>query len=147
MSARLTIDREDIPERFTSLWRARLCRAAFLMCVAAASAAQRPNVLMIVSTTKATRPLAARQPAPSHAEPRPARPERRALRPLLRQLRLRPDPAALLTGRWPLCTGCHGVTHNRETVRSEEVTLAEALADAGYRTAASASGTTANMLP
>jgi arylsulfatase A len=46
-----------------------------------------------------------------------------------------PTRAALLTGRWPLRTGCHGVSGNRETVRSEEVTLAEALAGAGYRTA------------
>jgi len=46
-----------------------------------------------------------------------------------------PTRAALLTGRWPLRTGCHGVTHNRETMRTAEVTLAEALGAAGYRTA------------
>lgn len=46
-----------------------------------------------------------------------------------------PTRAALLTGRWPLRTGCHGVTHNREVMRSSEVTLAEALGGAGYRTA------------
>lgn len=46
-----------------------------------------------------------------------------------------PTRAALLTGRWPLRTGVHGVTHNRETMRADEVTLAEALAEAGYRTA------------
>ncbi|MCA9065015.1 MAG: arylsulfatase, partial [Planctomycetaceae bacterium] len=44
-----------------------------------------------------------------------------------------PTRAALLTGRWPLRTGCHGVTHNRETMRANEVTLAEALHTAGYR--------------
>ncbi|MBM4093447.1 MAG: arylsulfatase, partial [Planctomycetes bacterium] len=46
-----------------------------------------------------------------------------------------PTRAALLTGRWPLRTGCHGVTHNREAMRPSEVTLAEALRGAGYRSA------------
>ncbi|MFO1483797.1 MAG: sulfatase-like hydrolase/transferase [Verrucomicrobiaceae bacterium] len=46
-----------------------------------------------------------------------------------------PTRAALLTGRWPLRTGCHGVTHNREAMRSSEVTIAEAFKGAGYRSA------------
>lgn len=46
-----------------------------------------------------------------------------------------PTRAALLTGRWPLRTGCHGVTHNREAMKPSEVTMAEALKGAGYRTA------------
>lgn len=46
-----------------------------------------------------------------------------------------PTRAALLTGRYPLRCGVWGVTHNKETMRSEEVTLAEALQQAGYRTA------------
>ncbi len=46
-----------------------------------------------------------------------------------------PTRAALLTGRWPLRTGCHGVTHNKEAMKPSEVTLAEALKGAGYRTA------------
>ena len=46
-----------------------------------------------------------------------------------------PTRAALLTGRYPLRTGCHGVTHNREAMRPEEVTLAEVLGRAGYRSA------------
>lgn len=45
-----------------------------------------------------------------------------------------PTRAALLTGRWPLRTGCHGVTHNREAMRPDEVTIAEALRAVGYRT-------------
>src|SRR5687768_15687488 len=32
-----------------------------------------------------------------------------------------PTRAALLTGRWPLRTGCHGVTHNREAMRPSEI--------------------------
>lgn len=46
-----------------------------------------------------------------------------------------PTRAALMTGRWPLRTGCHGVTHNREAMRPSEVTMAEALQAGGYRTA------------
>lgn len=46
-----------------------------------------------------------------------------------------PTRAALLTGRWPLRTGCHGVTHNRESIRPSEVTMAEALKGGGYRSA------------
>jgi arylsulfatase A-like enzyme len=45
-----------------------------------------------------------------------------------------PTRAALLTGRWPLRTGTHGVTHNREAMRPSEVTIAEALRPVGYRT-------------
>lgn len=46
-----------------------------------------------------------------------------------------PTRAGVLTGRWPLRTGCHGVTHNREAMRPSEVTLAEAFHTAGYRSA------------
>jgi arylsulfatase A-like enzyme len=46
-----------------------------------------------------------------------------------------PTRAALLTGRYPLRTGTHGVTHNREAMRPSEVTLAEAFHEAGYRSA------------
>lgn len=46
-----------------------------------------------------------------------------------------PTRAALLTGRYPLRGGVFGVTHNKEVLRTDEVTLAEALRDAGYRTA------------
>jgi arylsulfatase A-like enzyme len=45
-----------------------------------------------------------------------------------------PTRAALLTGRYPLRCGVWGVTHGKETMRSEEVTLAEMLRGAGYRT-------------
>jgi arylsulfatase A-like enzyme len=46
-----------------------------------------------------------------------------------------PTRAALLTGRWPLRTGCHGVTHNAEAMKPSEVTIAEALHERGYRSA------------
>jgi arylsulfatase A-like enzyme len=45
-----------------------------------------------------------------------------------------PSRASLLTGRWWLRTGVWGVTQGKENMRSAEVTLAEALKTAGYRT-------------
>ena len=47
-----------------------------------------------------------------------------------------PTRAALLTGRYGLRTGTHGVTRGHETMRSSEVTIAELLGGAGYATAA-----------
>lgn len=46
-----------------------------------------------------------------------------------------PTRSSLLTGRFHLRTGVHGVTTGRETMRASEVTIAEALKPAGYRTA------------
>jgi arylsulfatase A-like enzyme len=46
-----------------------------------------------------------------------------------------PTRAALLTGRWPLRTGVHGVTHNKEAMKPSEITLAETFGANGYRTA------------
>jgi arylsulfatase A len=46
-----------------------------------------------------------------------------------------PTRASLLTGRYHLRTGTHGVTRGRENMRYEEVTIAEALKQAGYATA------------
>ncbi|UCD51326.1 MAG: arylsulfatase [Phycisphaerales bacterium] len=45
-----------------------------------------------------------------------------------------PTRASLLTGRYHLRTGTHGVTRGYETMRSEESTVAEALKQAGYAT-------------
>ena len=45
-----------------------------------------------------------------------------------------PTRASLLTGRYHLRTGTHGVTRGQETMRSEEVTLAEIFRQAGYTT-------------
>ncbi|MFN8179226.1 MAG: arylsulfatase [bacterium] len=45
-----------------------------------------------------------------------------------------PTRASLLTGRYALRAGVTGVTRGRETMRSDEVTLAEILRQAGYAT-------------
>lgn len=45
-----------------------------------------------------------------------------------------PTRASLLTGRWHLRTGVWGVTHGKEIMRAEEVTVARVLKDAGYAT-------------
>jgi len=45
-----------------------------------------------------------------------------------------PTRAALMTGRYPLRTGAAAVTRGLETVRGEEVTIAEVLKTAGYAT-------------
>lgn len=47
-----------------------------------------------------------------------------------------PTRASLLTGRYHLRTGVHGVTRGRETMRSDEVTLADIFKAAGYATGA-----------
>lgn len=46
-----------------------------------------------------------------------------------------PTRASLLTGRYHLRSGVHGVTTGRETMRPTEVTIAEALHAGSYRTA------------
>lgn len=45
-----------------------------------------------------------------------------------------PTRASLLTGRWWLRTGVWGVTQSKENMRPSEVTIAETLKAAGYRT-------------
>ena len=45
-----------------------------------------------------------------------------------------PTRASLMTGRWWPRTGVSSVTHGRETMRLDEVTIAEALRSGGYRT-------------
>lgn len=47
-----------------------------------------------------------------------------------------PTRASLLTGRWHLRTGVHGVTRGQETMRADEITMAEILKSAGYVTGA-----------
>lgn len=46
-----------------------------------------------------------------------------------------PTRASVLTGRYPLRTGTTGVTRGRETMRIDEITIAQVLKTAGYATA------------
>ncbi|MCW5965860.1 MAG: arylsulfatase [Bryobacterales bacterium] len=46
-----------------------------------------------------------------------------------------PTRASLLTGRYNIKTGVHGVTGGKETMATDETTIAEAFRGAGYRTA------------
>ncbi len=97
-------------------------------------AAERPNVLLILTDDQGYGDLSL------HGNPHVRTPNLDSLgRSSVRFERFfvssvcAPTRASLLTGRWPLRTGCHGVTHNRETMLDKEVTLAEALTGAGYR--------------
>jgi len=45
-----------------------------------------------------------------------------------------PTRASVLTGRYPLRTGTTGVTRGRETMRSDEITIAQVFKAAGYAT-------------
>ena len=47
-----------------------------------------------------------------------------------------PTRASLLTGRYHIRTGVHGVTRGHEIMRADEVTIAELLKGAGYATGA-----------
>lgn len=107
-----------------------------LVIVQAAAAANRPNVLLIVTDDQGYGDFSL------HGNPHLRTPHIDRLgKESVRFDRFfvnsfcAPTRASLLTGRWSLRTGCHGVTHNREAMRPEEVTVAEALRGAGYRTA------------
>ncbi|MGB0741189.1 MAG: sulfatase-like hydrolase/transferase, partial [Planctomycetaceae bacterium] len=126
-------------------WYSSVLKASVILVVgiitagkalAAVDSADRPNVLLILTDDQGYGDLAI------HGHPFLQTPHLDQL--ALQSVRFdrffvnsfcAPTRAGLLTGRWPLRTGCHGVTHNRETMRAEEVTVAELLLQSGYRTA------------
>ena len=97
----------------------------------------RPNVVVVISDDQGWGDLSAhgnptlRTPRLDEMRGRAVRFERFYADPLCA-----PTRAALLTGRYPLRTGVRGVTRGGETMRAEEVTIAEALGEAGYETGA-----------
>ena len=112
-----------------------VCLAAILMCWADATAASRPHVLLILTDDQGYGDLSI------HGNPYLKTPVIDQLaRDGVRFERFyvnsfcAPTRAALLTGRYPLRCGVWGVTHNKESMRLSEVTIAEALKTAGYRT-------------
>mgnify|MGYP002624718351 FL=1 len=128
-----------MPRSF-SLCLLRLAPLAAVLLVCGAAAAEkpspeRPNVLLIMTDDQGWGEVR------SHGNPRieppvldglaesGARFERFFVGPVCA-----PTRASLLTGRYHLRGGVHGVTRGEENLRSEEVTLAELLRDAGYAT-------------
>ncbi len=108
---------------------------AVLWVAVAAPAAERPNVLLILTDDQGYGDLSLHG-NPVLETPHLDRLGRESVR--LDNFHVSsvcaPTRAALLTGRYTLRTGTHGVTHNREAFRDREVTLAEALRGAGWRT-------------
>ncbi len=118
--------------------RAVVCSLVCALALAGsvkASESERPNILLIMTDDQGYGDLA------SHGNPRIDTPvlDRLASQ-AVRFDRFfvcpccTPTRAALMTGRYPLRTGAASVTRGLETVRSEEVTVAEVLKTAGYAT-------------
>lgn len=109
--------------------------AGYLTCPAAAPE-QRPNILMIVTDDQGYGDLSINGNPDLHT-PNMDSIGQRGVRfdRFYVSSTCAPSRASILTGRYNLRTGTHGVSGNRETIRLEEVTLAEALKTANYRTA------------
>lgn len=116
----------------------RLLTTALLLSLSASNlAARKPNILLILTDDQGFGDIT------SHGNPHVATPvldqlagdgarfDRFFVSPVCA-----PTRASLLTGRYHLRTGVFGVTRGHETMAAEELTLAEALKSAGYRTGA-----------
>jgi arylsulfatase A-like enzyme len=127
------------PRARTSRCLNRLAAVVACLCLAAAGAARaepaRPNVLLVLADDLGYGDLGVHG-TPHIETPRLDRLAAESVRfdrffvtPLCA-----PTRAALLTGRSALRTGVWGIKQHQETMSGEEVTLAEALRGAGYRT-------------
>jgi len=117
------------------LRKKRLLTTLLLMSLGAVGAAERPNVLMILTDDQGYGDLSL------HGNPYIETPHIDRLG--MQGVRFErfyvnsvcaPTRAALLTGRYPARAGTHSVTRNREALRPREVTLGDAFEQAGYRT-------------
>ena len=112
-----------------------LAALLLILLAAPAFAADRPNVLLILTDDQGWGDVHSHgnerldTPNLDRLAAQGARFERFFVSPVCA-----PTRAALLTGRYSLRCGVHGVTRGHETMRSEEVTIAELLRDAGYAT-------------
>jgi arylsulfatase A len=108
---------------------------AHCLCVGAETALRRPNVLLVMSDDQGYGDLSLHG-NPLLKTPNLDRFAREGLR--FEQFQVSPfcspTRASLLTGRYSLRTGVTSVTNNKEVMRHTEVTIAEALRPAGYRT-------------
>ena len=106
-------------------------------CLSASLAAERPNVLLIMTDDQGWGDLGCHgnewveTPVIDALAARSVRFDRFFVSPVCA-----PTRAALLTGRHELRTGVSGVTKRLEVMRADEVTMAEAFRSAGYRTGA-----------
>lgn len=113
----------------------------FLVCLLASGpllqAAEKPNVLLIMTDDQGWGDIQSHDnplintPQQDLLAKQGARFDRFYVSPVCA-----PTRAALLTGRYSLRTGVHGVTRGFENMRAEEVTIAEILKSAGYATGA-----------
>ena len=108
---------------------------ALPLAVRCGGGSQRPNILLIMTDDQGWGDVG------SHANPHLETPNLDRLAAAgARFERFYVDPvcaptrASLLTGRYAARTGVHGVTRGRETMRRDEVTLAQILSGAGYAT-------------
>jgi arylsulfatase A-like enzyme len=121
---------------FTCLLRVcALAATVSILLSAVCAQAQRPNILLIITDDQGYGDLAL------HGNPHVSTPTLDRLgRESMRFDRFfvsplcAPTRSSLLTGRYSLRTGVSGVSQGEETMRAEEVTIAEALRGAGYRT-------------
>jgi arylsulfatase A-like enzyme len=108
--------------------------ALLLCCLSCAAAPAPPNVVLIISDDQGYGDLSlhgnpqVRTPHLDRLATNGIRFDRFFVSPVCA-----PTRASLLTGRYSLRTGARGVTRGEETMRGEEVTVAEALRAAGYR--------------
>jgi arylsulfatase A len=109
--------------------------AALVLASAAPALAQRPNVLFVITDDQGWGDIGVHgnpvleTPVLDKLAAECARFDRFFVSPLCA-----PTRASLMTGRYHLRTGVHGVTRGHETMRADEYTLAEMFREGGYAT-------------
>jgi arylsulfatase A-like enzyme len=131
----------DKATRFLLSYQIKILRVLLCVCTLAAfaysqEALRRPNVLLILADDQGYGDLSL------HANPHLKTPNLDRLAGQSVEFKnfyvspvCAPTRAALMTGRYPQRTGVRSVTNGYETMAADEVTMAELLKSAGYRTA------------